>query len=161
MGLGGLITAAALLPNLLLAFFKAKGGPPAQTTEKDWRTVLIEGLERAGQAGCFIVPFFYSIQVESGLERASLAALALLLIFYYAGWARFFAGGREFALLYQPILGIPIPMAAAPVLYFLSAAVLLHSWLLAGAAILLAVGHLTVSWTVATRIKVNQAGART
>lgn len=51
---------------------------------------------------------------------------ALFLILYYAVWIRYFAGGREIALLNRAVLFVPMPLAVFPVLYFLCAAVWLH-----------------------------------
>ena len=71
--------------------------------------------------------------------------MVLALGFYYAGWARYALKGHRFVLLYAPLLGVPLPMAICPVVYFAAAAVYLGSWPLAFAAGLLAIGHLAVS----------------
>jgi hypothetical protein len=67
-------------------------------------------------------------------------------VFYYIGWARYALKGHRFVLLYAPLLGIALPMALSPVLYFAAAALFLKAWPLAIAAGLLAVGHLYVSF---------------
>jgi hypothetical protein len=71
--------------------------------------------------------------------------MVIALLFYYAGWARYVLKGRRFGLLFEPMAGVPLPMAVAPVIYLAGAALLLRSWPLLGAVILLAIGHLTVS----------------
>jgi ABC-type glycerol-3-phosphate transport system permease component len=54
-------------------------------------------------------------------------------------------GGRAEVLFYRSMLGIPLPMAVMPVLYFLLAAAWLNSiWLLIS-ALVLGVGHITVT----------------
>jgi hypothetical protein len=68
-----------------------------------------------------------------------------LLAFYYAGWSRYFVEGRDSALLFEPMLGLPIPMAVCPVISFLIASVVLGSIYQAIAATVLAVGHITIS----------------
>ena len=70
---------------------------------------------------------------------------ALFLVLYYAVWIRYFAGGREIALLNRVFLFVPMPLAVFPVLYFLCAAVWLHNL---PAVILMAIfgaAHLAVS----------------
>jgi hypothetical protein len=72
--------------------------------------------------------------------------MAACLAVYYAGWVRYLLLGRGEALFYRPLLGIPLPMAVMPVVYFLAAALLLGSaWLLLAACIL-GGGHITVTW---------------
>jgi hypothetical protein len=44
--------------------------------------------------------------------------MLLALAFYYTGWVRYFTRGRTPALLYKPLLGIPLPLAVSPVDYF-------------------------------------------
>ena len=71
--------------------------------------------------------------------------MAVALALYYGGWLRFFAGGRAYALYFASMLGLPIPMAIAPIVYFLAAGALLRSPLLAAAAFVLAVGHIPIT----------------
>lgn len=78
-------------------------------------------------------------------QSAWLWIAALFLILYYVVWIRYFAGGREIALLNRSFLFVPMPLAVFPVLYFLCAAVWLHNL---PAVILMTVfgaAHLTVS----------------
>ena len=102
-------------------------------------------LERTGQVASFVIPFFHEVRIESSQEAAGLAGMMLALGLYYLGWARYVLQGRAYRLLYAPLLGIPLPMALAPVAYFLLASVVLRSPLLALAAVVLGVGHFYVS----------------
>ena len=70
---------------------------------------------------------------------------ALFLILYYAVWIRYFAGGREIALLNRAFLFVPIPLAVFPVLYYLCAAVWLHNIPAAVLMLIFGAAHLTVS----------------
>jgi hypothetical protein len=144
MPLGGLITLAVLLPNLLMLFMPPREVPP-QTGEKDARYRLMEGLERVGQAGVFLIPFFYPLPVLRYSSVDALVVMALALLFYYSGWARYANKGHRFVLLYAPFLGVPLPMATSPLVYFAAASVFLSAWPLAAATIVLAVGHLYIS----------------
>jgi hypothetical protein len=67
--------------------------------------------------------------------------MGVSLAFYYAGWTRFFAGPRDYAFLFKPMLGISVPMALSPVLYFLASSIVLGSIWQAVAATILGAGH--------------------
>jgi hypothetical protein len=143
--LGGAVTLLVLLPNLAAVFF-----PPRKQLEKPGKPdpkqlQLFTVLERIGQVACFVLPFFYRLAFSSVIRGIALAVMALVLAVYYAGWVRYLVLGQDEALFYRPLLGIPLPMAVMPVLYFLAAALLLGSFWLLLAAILLGVGHIQVT----------------
>jgi len=144
MPLGGLVTLLILLPNLLVVFFPPTGLPGA-AGKKTALTTTMGIIERVGQVSAFVIPFFYPIKIQGSLETASLAGMILALIFYYVNWGRYALRGRTFRLLFEPCLGIPIPLAISPVIYFLAAAGLFHSWVLLAAAVVLGIGHIYVS----------------
>jgi hypothetical protein len=144
MPLGGLITLLVLLPNLLMLFLPPNS-LPAAAEKKSSLTLVMEIVERAGQVSAFVIPFFYSLRVKGSLEIASLAGMILALSFYYINWGRYVLQGRAFRLLFQPCLGIPVPLAISPVVYFLLASLLFHSWYLLAAAVVLGIGHIYVS----------------
>ncbi len=102
-------------------------------------------VERAGQIASFVIPFFHEVRIESSQEAAGLAGMMLALGLYYLGWARYVLRGRAYRFLYAPLLGIPLPMALAPVAYFFLASVVLRAPLLVVAAAVLGVGHFYVS----------------
>lgn len=145
MPFGGLITLAILLPNLLMLILPPHEVPP-EPEKKDNRLRAMQVVERVGQAGAFLIPFFYPLPVLRDASVDALAVMVLAIGFYYSGWVRYATKGHRFLLLYAPFLGIPLPMAIAPVIYFAAAAVFLGSWLLAGAVVFLAAGHLYVSY---------------
>lgn len=82
------------------------------------------------------------------MQRAVLVGaplvMSLALPLYQDGWVRFFAPGRGYALLFERLLGVPIPLAISPTLYFLAVSFVLGSWCLALATVILGVGHLWV-----------------
>ena len=145
MPLGGLVTLLVLLPNLLMLFLPPNGLPTAAVGKKSSLTSAMEIVERAGQVTAFVIPFFYPLKVHGSFEIASLAGMILALSFYYINWARYALQGRAFRLLFQPCLGIPLPLAISPVVYFLLASLLFHSWYLLAAAVVLGIGHIYVS----------------
>lgn len=112
----------------------------------DRRLQMMTIVERVGQVGSFVIPFFYRLGLVGPTDAVALAVMIGALILYYAGWVRYIVLGRAEALLYRSLLSVPLPIAVMPVIYFLAAADLLDSvWLLL-AAVALGVGHLTVSW---------------
>jgi hypothetical protein len=150
MPLGGILTILVLLPNLLMLRLP----PVDQLPEPDARSTsfrIFEVVERVGQASAFLIPFFYTFGQLSLIGVLALAVMTLSLLFYYAGWARYLRQGRKTALFYQPMLGVPQPMALAPLTYFAGASVLLQSLPLAAAVIVLAIGHLYISQAEAKR----------
>lgn len=144
--LGGLVALAVLLPNLLAVFFPPTARISVPAEAESSRLRILTAVERAGQAGCFVLPFFFRIHLAGTQAVAALAVMLALLALYYAGWTRYMIMGRGEEWFYRPLLGIPMPMALAPVVYFLAAAALLSSvWLLLATA-LLGVGHISVTW---------------
>ena len=71
--------------------------------------------------------------------------MGLALAVYYACWIRYFAGGRVAALLGAPFLGIPLPMAVAPITFFILSSYLMGSWWMLGASLLFGVAHIWIS----------------
>ena len=124
-----LITAAVLLPNY---------GKPHDS-------VALTIVERAGQISSFVLPLFFSLSFVGTMVVAAWAVLGLSLALYYAGWIRYFSLGRDYALLFKPLIGIPVPMAVSPVLLFLVSSLVLGSVWQAIAAIVLGIGHITIT----------------
>jgi len=141
MLMGWLIPVLVLLPNVLMVRFPPTEKPADASGVNRW----LEALERLGQAGVFVIPCFYRIRIQDAMAMVSLAAMALALVGYYLGWLRYMQQGQRYALLFAPLWGIPLPMAVMPVIYFGAAAALVHSWPLAAATVVFAIGHLAVS----------------
>lgn len=53
---------------------------------------------------------------------------------------------RSYALLFEPFLGVPLPLAISPIVYLLAVSVLFGSWYLALATVILGIGHLSISF---------------
>jgi hypothetical protein len=142
---GWLVSVLILLPNLLWLLFPPRGAPVEERAQRSRLTLWMEALEWAGRLGTLAIPFFYRGEVFTGWQAGALVVMALSLLLYYAGWVRYFLRGREYRLLFEPFLGVPLPLAVAPMVYFLAAAVVLASWPLAVATVVFAVGHLYTS----------------
>jgi len=141
---GLIITILILWPNLLWIFFPPKDAPGKAPEQVNGRAFII--LEWIGRLGVFIIPVFYTIDVESAVQVISLGIMAVALLVYYTGWARYFLRGRTYALLFRPLLALPVPLAISPVLYFAAASALLASWPLALATVLLGATHIPISY---------------
>ena len=143
MPLGGLITLAVLLPNVLALVLPPVGAPAEG--KGDFRLKMMQAIERIGQVAACIIPFFYPLPALRGAPVDALFVMAVALLLYYVGWLRYVVKGHRYLLFMTPLFGIPTPMVLSPIVYFAAAAVFLGSWPLAVAVALLAVGHLAVS----------------
>lgn len=143
---GGLVPVLILLPNLLWMAFPPRGRPGGDLGPPGAHHRLMQSLEWVGRIATFVIPFFYRVDVQSTWQVVAVVVMALSLLLYYAGWARYFLRGRRYALLFESFLGVPIPLAISPIVYFLAASVLFASWYLALATVILAIGHLPISF---------------
>lgn len=143
------IPALVLIPNLLWKMYPPVNNPSI----KDEGPFLLGVFEDLGRVGVFVLPLFYPFSLTAPENRIYLNAMLILLAFYYAGWNRYFRGGRDYSYLYLPMFKIPIPLAVSPVLYFLLSAGLLRSIPMLIAAILLAIGHLPISYRRSRDVK--------
>ena len=139
--MGWLIPLLVLLPNALLVCNPPKEKPADVSGVSRWLQVL----ERLGQAGVFVIPCFYRPHLGGAVSAVSVVAMALALVCYYLGWLRYALRGQRYALLFEPMWGMPMPLAVMPVIYFGAAAALVRSWYLALATVVFAIGHLAVS----------------
>lgn len=130
-----------MLPNILFFLKRPSDVVSSGPIRGIWR--LFETLERVGQLGCFVLPLFFAADFDRGLIFA--LGMAAALSFYYIGWVRYFIKGRRYNYLFKPMLGIPVPLAISPVVYFLFTALLIHSVWMFAAVLLLAAGHIPIS----------------
>lgn len=142
---GGIVAVALLWPNLLWVLMPPRSVPDVDPGTAGPATRLLSAVEGVGRIGVFVVPWFYSVHGSSSVERWSVGVMAAALTLYYAGWARYFLKGRDCADLYRSMIGIPTPLAVAPVVYLVAAAFVLHSPILAIAAVAFGVAHITLS----------------
>jgi len=144
--LGGIITIAILLPNLLVVFFPPNLKLANVSVRVGGLSRVMNIFERVGQIGSFTIPFFYQLKCSTILDTTMLIIMSGALVLYYAGWTRYLVKGRNEGLFYKSMFGVPLPMAIMPVVYFISASVLLSSGWLLISAIVLGAGHIIVSW---------------
>lgn len=134
-----IIPIAVLLPNLFLM-----GRPPRNMPiEIENKEIpILKVAEGMGRLGVFVLPIFSSIHQDKQLEVLSLIGMLIFLLLYYVGWVRYFKGDEEYRLLFSPMIGIPVPLAITPILYFLCSSIVLHSYLLFISSLILAIGHI-------------------
>jgi hypothetical protein len=158
-GLGWTVPVGVLLPNILWAILPGPASPePPTTIQPPWLQWL-RPVEWLGRAAVLALPLFYEFKLVGAVDMLAGCLMLLALAFYYIAWVRFFMRGRTPLLLYQPLLGVPLPLALSPVVFFLAAAVSLHAVPLAIATILFGVAHVAVSGFEYERL-VRSSGAR-
>lgn len=70
----------------------------------------------------------------------------VFLVLYYLVWIRYFAGGRDVALLGKSFLGIPQPLAIFPVLFFICEAMWVHNYIAVSFMVVFGVAHNIISY---------------
>lgn len=144
-----IITILVLIPNIFFSLKKPVNKPSNLPKEP----LLLTIIENIGRYGVFIIPLFYEIDASGVLEKVAIAAMASMLLIYYACWMRYFRSGSDFKWMFLPFMKIPIPLAISPVLYFMLSSMILHSFPMLIFSLLLAVGHLPISWQQYKHIK--------
>lgn len=139
--IGLAVFALPMLINIAYAVFPPRGTAEQTAGIPHW-IELIEQVSRV--AYLFAITLLVSRE-PLRLRSGWLWLAVCFLILYYAVWIRYFAGGRQIALLNRPFLFVPIPLAVFPVLYFLCAAIWLHNLPAAVLMVVFGAAHLTVS----------------
>lgn len=120
---GLVVFALPMLINIAYVMFPPAGEakPPAPVTH--W----VEIVEQVSRIAYLLAVTLLVSRRPVSWRSAWLFLAAVFLILYYDVWIRYFALGREIALLKRAFLFVPMPLAVFPVLYFLCAAVWLHN----------------------------------
>lgn len=139
-----IIPLVILLPNIVFTMTKPTHKPPPAVESRGLLVLAV--LEKAGQIGAFLIPAFLTLVIDSPVKIIAALGMFIALAVYYEGWVRYFFNNRDYRILYQPLLGLPVPMAISPVVYFLCAAVALESYLLLLASVIFGAGHITISF---------------
>ncbi len=137
-----IITILVLIPNIFFSLKKTVNKPSNLPKEP----LILTIIENIGRYGVFIIPLFYKIDVSGMLEIVDVAAMGLMLLLYYACWIRYFRNGGDFKWMFLPFMKIPIPLAISPVIYFMLSSIILHSLPMLIFSLLLAAGHIPISW---------------
>ena len=139
--IGLVVFALPMLINIAYAIFPPSGKVEQPAAVTRW----IEVVEQISRIAYLLTITLLVSRRPFHFRSAWLCAAALFLILYYIVWIRYFAGGRDIALLNRPFLFVPMPLAVFPVLYFLCAALWLRNIPAAIIMLILGAAHLTVS----------------
>lgn len=139
--IGIVVFALPMLINIIYAIFPPVGD--AVSSKKVMRPAEI--IENVSRAAYLVLLTVLASKNSLKMQSVWLMAAALFLVLYYIVWIRYFAGGRDVALLKKSFLFVPIPLAVFPVLYFLCAAVWLGNLPAAISAVIFGAAHITVS----------------
>lgn len=139
--IGLVIFALPMLINIAYVMFPPAGKAEQTAAVTHWVEIVEQISRIAYLAAITLLVSREPIQFRS----IWLWLAALFLILYYAVWIRYFAGGREIALLSRSFLFVPMPLAVFPVLYFLCAAIWLHNLPAAIIMVIFGAAHLAVS----------------
>ena len=137
---GAWIPLLIMLPNVVWMLL-----PKTDAGKQIPEPLLLTILENVGRLATLILPFFFSLDMHKKFSLPVVIGMGLALAIYYACWIRYFAGGRSVALLGAPFLGIPIPMAVAPIAFLILSSYLMSSWWMFGASLLFGVAHIWIS----------------
>ena len=101
--------------------------------------------ENVARVAVLALPFFYSLDLKKKYSTLALAGMALALTVYYSAWGRYFIGGGSPELLSAPLVGIPSPLAFAPIAFLIISSYMLDSWWMLGASVVFGALHVWVS----------------
>ena len=139
--IGLVIFALPMLINIAYVMFPPAGKAEQTAAVTHW-VEIVEQISR--------IAYLFAVTLLVSRENLSFRSVwlflaALFLLLYYVVWIRYFAGGREIALLRRAFLFVPMPLAVFPVLYYLCAAIWLHNLPAAIIMVIFGAAHLTVS----------------
>ena len=139
--IGLVVFALPMLINIVYVIF-----PPSEKAEQTAAvTHWIELVEQVSRMAYLLAITLLVSRNPINFRSVWLCLAALFLLLYYIVWIRYFAGGRDIALLNRPFFFVPMPLAVFPVLYFLCAAIWLHNVPATIVMVIFGAAHLTVS----------------
>lgn len=140
--IGTLIAISVFAPNFLMIMFPPKNVPDHLKSEEMIYTIL----ERIGQVGCIGILVISKDNFQNLKFSIWVVLIVLSIAAYYCLWIRYVVMGRKYILLWEPLMGIPIPMAVFPVCTFGFAAIWGNSIWLGIAVVCFSIGHFVNSW---------------
>ena len=138
---GLVIFALPMLINIAYTAFPPAGEPAAPAPVKRW----VEATEQVSRIAYLAAIVLLVSERPLSASSPWLYGAAGFLVLYYIVWIRYFASGRDIALLRRPFLLVPMPLAVFPVLYFLCAALWVHNLPAVILMLIFGAAHLTVS----------------
>ena len=99
-------------------------------------------LERAGQIALIVLLAVSHDSLDGRALDVWVVLMVVCIAVYYGLWLRYFLKGRQYCMLYRPMLTLPVPMAVFPVFAFAFAGVWGKSLFLLAASAVFALGHI-------------------
>lgn len=137
---GALVPVLLMLPNVVWIALP-KVGASNDARVPGWLNIA----ENLGRLASLALPIFYALDMGRPLSIPTAIGMGVTLAFYYICWLRYFTQGRAPELLKAALLGIPLPMAVAPVLFLLLASYLMDSWVMLAVTVWFGIAHIWVS----------------
>lgn len=134
-----------LLPMVINIFYVIF--PPKQTEEAvSLKMPVLEAIEqgtRIAYAGavCILVS-----NLKIDYTGAFLYISIIFLVLYHIVWIRYYIGSRDVRLLGTKFLGVPMPLAVFPVLYFIAASIWLHNYIATALMVIFGIVHNIISY---------------
>lgn len=119
--------------------------PTGEASSSKSVTRRVEITEAVSRIVCLFLLTFLVNKNPLKPKSIWLLAAVVFLLLYYIVRIRYFIGGRNVALLGQPFLFVPIPLAIFPVVYYLCAAIRMVNIPAAVAMSVFGAAHITVS----------------
>jgi hypothetical protein len=142
---GWIVPIPIAIPNLIWALVPQRHAPVPSVPPVHRGLNLLALVESIGRVVVFALPFFLDLHVQTGLDRVLAGVAAIALVVYYAGWVRYFLHGSSPSLLFASLGPLPVPLAVAPVVYFLAFAGIARSPLMAFVAAAFGFAHISLS----------------
>jgi hypothetical protein len=143
---GVIIPVLLMLPNVAWMFLpKSTIGITATIP------IALTIVENIARIATLAIPVFCALHLTKKYSAPAMAGMAVALIVYYSAWARFFHGGGSPDLLSAPLLGVPSPLAFAPIALLILSAYVLNSRVMLGASLAFGAAHI---WASALRTQV-------
>lgn len=134
-----------LLPMLInIVYFVLGGNEATQTVADSYK--WIEIVEQSTRILYAIAICFLVSKQQVNFKSPVMILGILFLVLYYIVWMRYFMGGMDISLLGKSFLGIPLPLAIFPVLYFICAALWMRNGIALGCMIVFGIAHYVVSY---------------
>ena len=138
---GAGIPMLVMLPNILWMIL-----PKEETSPTAPVPLWLNILENIGRVGILIIPFFYALDfhkpyIHPGADGHGAGAGDLLRLLAELLHPR----RRKPEQLRAPFMGIPLPLAVAPVVFLLLSSYLMGSWLMLAVSAVFGVAHIWVS----------------
>lgn len=138
---GLVIFTLPMLINIVYAVLPPAGDPTPKRPVTRW----VELVEQVSRIAYLLAVTLLVSETPLSARSLWLYLAAFFLLLYYLVWIRYFAGGRQIALLSCPFFLVPMPLAIFPVMYFLCAALWLHNLPALVIMLIFGAAHLTVS----------------